>query len=92
MPNLLVQIPGDGNVLAAPLAKNAATAQAVQAFQPHGLVGAVPPQFNPDVDSYQHIDVLQLIIFYNDDFGIQVGDQLPERKRKVRNWLMEHMV
>jgi len=78
--------------LAAPLAVNATLAQTIQEFQLHGVVGTVPPQFNPDVDAYQHIDILHLVVFYNDDFGILLGDQLPERKRKIRNWLMEHLV
>ena len=75
-----------------PLAAPAALVQAIQAFQPHGVVGTVFPQFNPNVDAYQHIDILHLVIFYNDDFGILLGDQLPERKRKIRNWLMEHVI
>lgn len=86
------QIPGDGHALIAQLAMSAVLAHAIQDYHPNGLVGTVPPQFNPDVDSYQHVDILRLIVFYNDDFGIQAGDQLPERKRKIRNWLMEHMV
>jgi len=87
-------IAGDGHVLAMPLVVNlnAAIVQAVQDFQPHGLIGTVPPQFNPNIGSYQHIDILQLVVFYNDDFGIHAGDQLSERKHKVRIWLTEHLV
>jgi len=43
------------------------------------------PSSTPDVDSYEDIDVLQLVVFYNDGFGIQVGDQLSERKQKNKN-------
>jgi len=64
-----------------PLAINAALAQNhSKNSKPHGIVGTVPPQFNPDVDAYQHIDILRLVVFYNDDFGILPGDQLPERE------------
>jgi len=87
-------IPGDGHALAMLLVVNlnAAIAQAVQDFQPHGLIGAVPPQFNSNVDSYQHVDILRLVVFYNDDFGIHAGDNLLERKFKLRLWLTEHLV
>ena len=80
-------------MLAEPLVANlnAAIAQTVQDFQPHGLIGTVPPWFNSNIDSYQHIDILRLVVFYNDDFGINVGDQLFERKHNVRIWLTEHL-
>ncbi|KAF8507930.1 hypothetical protein JB92DRAFT_2832592 [Gautieria morchelliformis] len=83
-------IPGDGNALAQGLASTPAQVQAVQIFQPNGNIGAVMPNFNPQVDAYGHVDVLHLIIFYNDNFGIAYGDQLPQRKHKIRTWLLEH--
>ncbi|KAF8507924.1 hypothetical protein JB92DRAFT_2956249 [Gautieria morchelliformis] len=85
-------IPGDGNALAQELASTPALVQAVQIFQPHGNIGAVMPNFNPQVDAYGHVDVLHLIIFYNDNFGIAYGDQLPQRKHKIRTWLLENLV
>ena len=83
MPHLFGHNPGDGNASAVPLCVNTALVQAIQEFQLHGIIGAVPPQFNLDIDAYQHIDILHSVIFYN-EFSIVPGDQLPERKHKIK--------
>ncbi|KAG2354802.1 hypothetical protein BDR07DRAFT_1428396 [Suillus spraguei] len=50
-------------------------------------VGTCPPFWNPVTDGYTTKDIFQLIIFYNDDFGIQPTDNMDARKSKFRRWL-----
>jgi hypothetical protein len=64
----------------------------LQNYQPNGAVGTIPPNFNSNVDNYTNLDILKLIIFYNDDFDIAVDDALHERKVKIRNSFAEYMV
>jgi hypothetical protein len=52
-------------------------------------VGALPRDFNPDLGNYQNIQILNHIIFYNDDFGIVVGDPLSARIEKFCGFLAE---
>jgi hypothetical protein len=66
--------------------------EALQEYRPHGPVGGVPPTFNSDFENYQDIDILRLVVFYNNNFGIDAQDPLPERKRKLTRWLVELMV
>jgi hypothetical protein len=48
-----------------------------------------PNPWNPNVDAYQLVDILQLVIFYNDDLGINAGDLVYVMRQKVRVWLVE---
>lgn len=50
-------------------------------------IGQTPPNFSGDFVTYQHAYILDLIVFYNDDFHIVNGDGLPDRQRKVRAFL-----
>jgi hypothetical protein len=50
-------------------------------------IGATPPNFNSDIPAYHHNDIYDLIIFYNDDFEIVVGDTLLVRVDKFRRFL-----
>jgi hypothetical protein len=50
-------------------------------------VGTTPPGFDADVSAYRHINVLSMIIFYNDDFGILQADPLSARLDKFRRFL-----
>jgi hypothetical protein len=68
---------------------DAALPAAAQSFQPNAAVGDVPNPWNPEYLSYELLDILKLVIFYNDDFGIVVGDPLSDGMVKVRNWLLE---
>jgi hypothetical protein len=52
-------------------------------------VGTTPPNFNADFTTYRHDDILHLIIFYNDDFGIVQADTLPSRVESFRRFLVE---
>ena len=35
------------------------------------------------------MNILHLVIYYNDDFGIDPGDHFPARKMIVYHWLLE---
>ena len=51
-------------------------------------IGAVPVPFNGVIATYQHLDILMLIIFYNDSFGILQPDNLGIRIDKFRAFLI----
>jgi len=44
-----------------------------------------PNPWNPNVDAYQLVDILQLVIFYNDDLGINAGDLVYVMRQKKRS-------
>ncbi|KAG1877708.1 hypothetical protein DFJ58DRAFT_835439 [Suillus subalutaceus] len=50
-------------------------------------VGTCPAFWNPVADGYTMRTISQLIIFYNNDFGIQPADNMDVRKSKFRRWL-----
>lgn len=50
-------------------------------------IGSTPPNFNPSLERLQHIDILKLIFFYNEDFGIVQGDVVEDRINKFRAFL-----
>lgn len=67
----------------------AALPAAVQDFQPNAAIGDVPKPWNPLIEGYEDLDILKLVIFYNDSFGIVAGDSISDRRFKVRYWLSE---
>lgn len=82
-------MPGDGVVLAQIAARSLGPdiGEAL-VFPPQTpVVDAVPPNFNFNLSTYQHLDILNLIIFYNDDFGIVPYDSLETRIEKFRRFL-----
>ncbi|KAK0421680.1 hypothetical protein EV421DRAFT_1725030, partial [Armillaria borealis] len=50
-------------------------------------VGSTPPNFNGRIAKYSDEDILKMIVFYNDSFGITRLDALPERISKFRAFL-----
>ena len=50
-------------------------------------VGTTPILFNPLIDNYTEFDVMHLILFYNESFGISMEDDLPTRRTKVKLYL-----
>ena len=52
-------------------------------------IGSVPNPFNATLEVYSHADILQMVVFYDDNFGIDPVDGLPERLIKFRQFLME---
>ena len=59
----------------------------VNHYRPDAEVGDVPDQWDSDIGAYTHAQVLKLVVFYNDDFGINEGDLLTVKRNKLRNWL-----
>ena len=53
------------------------------------VVGSTPPNFNPLLESYHHLDILRMVVFYNEDFGIQPQDSLFTRNGKFCQFLTE---
>ncbi|TDL22525.1 hypothetical protein BD410DRAFT_839606 [Rickenella mellea] len=76
--------PGDGRNLAQPLLTAGVHLPPAAAA---ANVGAFPPAFNGDPTSYTHQEIINLIVFYNDAFGIVVGDVLTTRRNKLREWM-----
>lgn len=62
---------------------------AAQNYHPNGAIGDVPNPWNANIDAYQLVDILRLVIFYNDNLGINVQDLISDRRQKVREWLAE---
>ncbi|KAF8495121.1 hypothetical protein F5888DRAFT_1804983 [Russula emetica] len=62
---------GDGHDLALAICgdSDAALPAAVQDYQPNAAVGDVPGQWDPNIEGYELVDILRLVIFYNEDIG-----------------------
>ena len=82
---------GHGLVRAQAVANNIGVAPQAALVAPEAVpnVGDIPPAFNANIFEYRHQDILRLIIFYNDDFGIIPGDGIPLRIQKFRHFLLE---
>ncbi len=50
-------------------------------------IGSTPPNFNAKIDCYQ-IDILRMVVFYNENFGIAAQDNLEDRITKFRGFLL----
>jgi hypothetical protein len=50
-------------------------------------IGDKPANFNNNLTNYTHKDILQIIIFYNDSFGIFPGDHVETWRDKFRDFL-----
>lgn len=65
-----------------------------QEFPPNllniGAIGDTPPNFQARLDGYNHIDVLRMVTFYNETFGIVPQDNLGDRIDKFRRYLTEY--
>jgi hypothetical protein len=83
------QIAGDGLALAQAIAHNAATQNALLPLAQIPQLGDIPPNFNSNLPNYNHGDILQLVIFYNDNFGIVQVDTVRVRIDKFRRFLTE---
>jgi len=81
-------VPGDGVALATAIYGNVPNLQHLlvpPAAAPN--VGSTPPNFINNVAAYQRADIINLIVFYNDDFGIVVGDPVSECVEKFHRFL-----
>ncbi|KAJ7840743.1 hypothetical protein B0H13DRAFT_2100278 [Mycena leptocephala] len=81
------QVAGDGLALATALAPVNVNVPPPQA---NATVGAV---FHATIDTHgmNHANILGLIQFYNEDFGIAAEDTVSTRSQKITNWLTEPM-
>jgi hypothetical protein len=93
--NIIFQNPGYGRDTALPLigVLSPANRQTFHNNYPENgnahPIGSVPNPFNATLEFYTHADILQMVVFYNDNFGIDPGDGLPERLIKFRQFLTE---
>jgi hypothetical protein len=78
--------PGDGFALAQQILPPNVEMPAPVASAP---IGAVPPLFNPNPSTYTHLDIINMVIFYNDNFGILAAYDCVTRQDLVRRWLTE---
>ena len=60
-----------------------------QNYHPGASIGDVPNSWNPKVEEYELVDIVLLIIFYKDDFGINPGDSVDAGRDKILSWLVE---
>ena len=89
---LCSQNPGYGRDKALPLTNVLDAAGRHAQFPPNGVAsatGSIPPQFDPRVEAYGHLDILKMIVFYDDNFGIVAQDDLVERMLKFRAFLAD---
>ncbi len=49
-------------------------------------MGETPPQFQGGLASYSIAEILRMIVFYNDDFGIVLNDSLAMQIDKFRSY------
>jgi len=82
-------IAGDGHALAIPLCGQPQLNQLAMAYQPQAPIDAVPPNWDAHIMGYSDIDIIRLVIFYNDDFGIVANDVESRRKEKLILWFTE---
>jgi hypothetical protein len=52
-------------------------------------IGAIPDPFNSTLDTYSHLEILRMVVFYNETFGIEPQDDLADRIMKFRRFLTE---
>lgn len=50
-------------------------------------INTTPNPFNSNIHSLSDTEILRLIMFYNDSFGIVARDDTGERRRKLALWL-----
>ncbi|KAF8878200.1 hypothetical protein BD779DRAFT_1676951 [Infundibulicybe gibba] len=84
---LLKTKPGDGFELAEALARGLEP-NVLQNFPAPAAVGATPEFFHQNtISNYGHREVLEMVHFYNNDFGILPTDPLGTRREKFHDFL-----
>ncbi|KAK0476562.1 hypothetical protein EDD18DRAFT_1366165 [Armillaria luteobubalina] len=58
-------------------------------ISPAPTVGATPRQWDGWIAKYTNKDILKMIIFYNNNFGIALEDNLTQRIDKFRSFLLD---
>ncbi|KAI0247079.1 hypothetical protein BJV78DRAFT_1364394 [Lactifluus subvellereus] len=82
-------VDGNGHALALAICRQPQLPEPVEAYHPNAMIGALPNPWDPDIEGYSHANILKLVVFYNDDFGIVPADRLRTRRGKVRTWLLD---
>ena len=57
-------------------------------FPDAGDVGTTPENFNPNITQYDDDQVLLLIAFYSDNFGIRPEDDLRTRRKRLLQFFL----
>ena len=97
-PFVSCQVPGSGLQLARALAPDHVSLNAIDQFAANNPefvgadIGSTPPHFNPSIFEYEHgasehLNVLKLVLFYNEDFGIVAESELSHRMNALLSWL-----
>jgi hypothetical protein len=79
------QIPGNGDILVSNLTT---TGQVPITPNSPPAIGSVTANFNGAVVTYDDLQILEMILFYNDDFGIRLEDSLGTGMLKFREFLI----
>ncbi|KAF8868470.1 hypothetical protein BD779DRAFT_1001638 [Infundibulicybe gibba] len=89
---LMKTVAGDGFLLALQTARflHPTVQQAIVPLNPPPPIGFILETFKPDVTNYDDMDILNLIVFYNEDFGIRPEDNIVTRIKKVQLFLTIH--
>ena len=61
-------------------------------INPPSAIGTTPPGFNPALSEYHKQDIVRLIMFYNDNFGIVQGENLLTAISRFHYWLHIHQM
>ncbi len=86
------QIPGYGRDAALLIADATTQSAFDKQFPASGEpaeIGSTPLNFNAAVDRYRQIDILRMVVFYNENFGIAAQDNLEHRIAKFRRFLTD---
>lgn len=79
----LHQIPGNGVYLA----RTVGGEHQLPMLQVNQHIGAVPRPSRKNPLEFTNKDILDMIVFYSENFGIVASDSLYERRRKFKEWL-----
>jgi hypothetical protein len=81
----MFKVHGDGRAIAQLLQTQGTVMPLQAAIVP--AVGVVRNNFNGNPSSYTHQEILNMVIFYNEDFNILPGDDVATRRNKFREWI-----
>jgi hypothetical protein len=66
----IASIPADGHAPAPLIYAQGPLPLRLLAYQPQVAIGALPPNWDPHINECLDIDILHLVIFYHDSFGM----------------------
>ena len=88
------KVPGFSRALALVLVPNDAAflADAFPVSHPVADIGSTPPNFQRVLSTYSHLDILRMIVHYNEDFDIAIDDPIQVRIEKFRAFLITQLL